>query len=572
MHSSRVRLSVLSGLLLLLSSLPRTVFAAIPLPLNPDWESTPNGQYGTGLGVGDLNNDGWMDLVVANGNDMARQRLSVYLNRGDGTYATAPTWSSADIDYNGHLDLADVDGDGHLDCAVAVYIGQGGFGQPGRAKLYRGNGDGTFSSNPTWSSAQSFYCFSLSFGDMDMDGRPDLACATGDDYEDHREYRKIFRNLNGTLESTPSWSSTEYEYSLDATWADFNNDGALDLAFAGTSCPNRIYYSVAGAIQTTAGWSSTDNSIFANTVAAGDVDGDGWVDLAIADNNQLGGSGRFKLYKNLSGSISTTPTWNSNQSGYGSHVSFIDADEDGDLDLSTGQWWGPVRIYENVAGALGANPSYTSSTSSVIENQIWEDVDNDGLQRALSQDFVGDGSRRLFSMVRRPVRSIVSVHVGGVPVDLQDVALDCDDAWILLPTAPAPGAPIHVVFASSADVDLALSNWDTTEGEYLFRNTRNPSTAPELADAPQLRVWPNPSAGPVNVYVPEAQLPRVRTASVLWEVVDVCGRRVAEGRGTGGTVVWSGQDRTGERVPSGVYWFRLLCGPGEAHGVKLIRR
>ncbi len=48
------------------------------------------------------------------------------------------------------------------------------------------------------------------------------------------------------METVPSWMSTENEYSLDVNWADFNNDGYLDLAFAGTSCPNRIYFSQGG--------------------------------------------------------------------------------------------------------------------------------------------------------------------------------------------------------------------------------------------------------------------------------------------------------------------------------------
>jgi hypothetical protein len=408
-----------------------------------------------------------------------------------------------------------------------------------------------------------------------MDGWPDLACATGDDYEDHREYRKVFRNVAGTLETTPSWSSTEYEYSLDATWADFNNDGALDLAYAGTSCPNRIYFSVNGSLQTTAGWSSTDNSIFANTAAVGDVDGDGWAEFAIADNNQLGGSGKFKLYKNNAGVITTTPTWTSNQSGYGSHVSFIDIDEDGDLDLSTGQWWGPVRIYENVAGVLNATPSYTSSTSSVIENQVWEDVDNDGLQLAVGQDFQGDGARRLYTLARRPVRSIARINVGGAFVDPQTVALDRDDAWVLLPTAPAAGEAVHIVYVTSADVDLALSNWDTGEGEYLFRNTRNPSAiqAGPLAWDASVRAWPNPSSGPVRFYIPESITADARVAVAgTWEIVDLSGRRIAGGRDALGSFSWNGMDGDGRGVASGVYWLRWSANDGRRMGLKLIRR
>ncbi len=555
--------------LALFAALPAS--ATIPLPPTPDWESNPNAQYGTGCGIADLDGDGWVDLVVANGNDMARQRLVVYRNQGNGTYPANPTWTSQDIDYNGHLDVADVDGDGMLDCAVSVYLGAGGFGSPGHVKLYRGNGDGTFSANPVWQSADSFYCFSLAFGDMDMDGDPDLACATGDDYYSHPERRRVYRNTGGALEANPAWVSAENEYSLDVLWADFNNDGALDLAFAGTSCPNRIYYAQAGGLQTTAGWSSADASIYANTAAAGDLDGDGWTDLAIADNNQLGGTGRFKLYRNQgNGNLGTTPAWQSNQAGYGSHVSFIDIDEDGDLDLATGTWWGPVRIYENAAGALSANPAYSSATSSVIENEVWEDVDNDGLERGLDADWTGDGARRLFSLPVRPVREIQSLTVDGVAVPPTAIYLDRDDAWLVLPVAPLAGAGVHAVYTSSADLDLALSNWDTSEGEYLFRNNRNPlvATEPVAADPTALHIGPNPADGTVTFWLSGEA---AREGGGSCEILDIQGRRIREWASASGTLLWDGRDMSGHPVAAGTYWIRWTRPGGRELRGKVIR-
>ncbi|MBM3285788.1 MAG: hypothetical protein FJY88_00310 [Candidatus Eisenbacteria bacterium] len=542
----------------------------IPLQTSPYWQSTPNGQYGTGLGVSDLNGDGWVDLVVANGNDMARQRLVVYLNQGNGNFPLAPTWSSTDIDYHGHLDLADVDGDGFVDCAVAVYIGPSGFSTPGKVKLYRGNGNGTFSATPIWQSAEDFYCFSVAFGDMDMDGDPDLACAAGEDYENSPERRRIFRNDGGVLGTAPAWLSTEVEYSLDVTWADFNGDGALDLAFAGSSCPNRIYFSQAGAIQTTAGWSSTDASIYANTAAAGDLNGDGWIDLAIADNSQLGGSGRFKLYLNLgNGTLSTVPGWVSNQTGYGSHVSFVDIDEDGDLDLAAGTWWDPVRIYENVAGVLGANPSYTSATDSVIENEVWEDVDNDALQRGLSADFVGDGARRLFYLPSRPARELIRVIVGDSEIDPEDVYLDPDDAWFILDAPPPTYADVRVTYVSSTDLDLAVSNWDSNIGEYLFRNTRNPALVSEGGgtDRFQLVVAPNPSTGPVRLFTQGGVL------RLGWscEIIDLAGRRLWSRAVCDDALAWDGRDAAGRMLPAGVYLLRARFADGRVMQTKLTR-
>ena len=62
----------------------------------PDWISADT-PYSTGAALVDLDRDGWPDLVISNGNDMRRERMAVYYNRGDGTYPTQPDWQSADL-------------------------------------------------------------------------------------------------------------------------------------------------------------------------------------------------------------------------------------------------------------------------------------------------------------------------------------------------------------------------------------------------------------------------------------------------------------------------------------------
>ena len=54
----------------------------VPYNLIPDWISQPNGQIATGLGLADINGDGFKDLVIANGNDISRQRVTVHYNDG----------------------------------------------------------------------------------------------------------------------------------------------------------------------------------------------------------------------------------------------------------------------------------------------------------------------------------------------------------------------------------------------------------------------------------------------------------------------------------------------------------
>jgi len=163
------------------------LYSQVMFSQNPDWISTDLTSVSTGGAFADINKDGWLDFVVANGNDISRQKVVVYYNNGDGTFPTSPNWQSADIDYNGHVDVGDLNQDGWPDVAVSVYIGPSGFGSPGKVKLYLNN-SGTLSSNPDWVSGDDVYTFSCAFGDADGDGDLDLAA---DD--------RLKRGMNGKI-------------------------------------------------------------------------------------------------------------------------------------------------------------------------------------------------------------------------------------------------------------------------------------------------------------------------------------------------------------------------------------
>jgi hypothetical protein len=568
-----VRFRTAAALLLTAPWIAPPSAASFQFPVNPDWQSTPQAHVSTGCALRDLNHDGLPDLVVANGNDMARQPLVVYLNQG-GVFPLTPTWVSDDIDYQGQLDLADVDGDGNQDCAVAVYIGASGFSTPGRVKLYHGNGDGTFSRLPVWASSEPFYCFSVAFGDVDLDGRPDLACAAGESYNRIKERFRLFRNIGGALDPTPYWQCDLPHYALDVAWGDINNDGNPDLAFACESnvpdgdpfpYPSEVYFGNGTSLATTPGWQTEDGHDTSNTVALGDVNGDGWLDLAVADNNQghEGDAefGRFKIFLNDgAGRLSARPDWTSSIGGYGSNVSFADADADGDLDLATGWWWGPVRIYENQGGVFPTTPAWQSNTGSVIENIAWEDVDNDGLSSSRVQTFTGNGTRRLFVLPRRPVR-VVEAMVDGEILGPADYFVSPEQGWLTIGSAPGPGITVEVRYVCSVDLDFAVSNWDSAIGNYLFRNglsaagAENGGPGAEIA----LRLAPNPTRAECRITLPSHRQDGDRV-----EIYSVGGARVwagAPGSGTTETTVqWDGRDEAGRRAAVGTYWVRVLQG------------
>jgi len=166
-------------LIIVLIFFSSTAPAQIPFNTSPVWTSSDNGAYSTGCAWVDLNKDGWLDLVTADGNDMSRQKLSVYFSN-NGTLPTVPGWQSTDIDYHGKLTVGDVNGDGWSDVAVSVYIGPAGFGSRGKVKLYL-NSNGTLSSIPAWISSDTVYTFSCAFGGCGRRWRPRFSsCLRGE--------------------------------------------------------------------------------------------------------------------------------------------------------------------------------------------------------------------------------------------------------------------------------------------------------------------------------------------------------------------------------------------------------
>jgi hypothetical protein len=538
---------------------PGRTSAQIPFGISPGWISANPADYSTGAAWADINRDGRPDLVIANGNDMGRQHVVVYYNAGTGTLPTTPGWQSADIDYHGQLSIGDVNGDGYPDVAVSVYIGPGGFSTPGRVKLYM-NIAGSLEITPSWTSRDSFYTFSCAFGDADGDGDPDLAVAAGEAYGSRPERNRIYYNRNGVLDSLPGWKSSEAGYSYDAAWSDFDVDGDLDLVFACEAGPNRMYRNDGDSIRTAPVWVSADSSRYANSLFVADVNNDGLPDLAVSDNRQLGGEGRFKIYMNNAGSLSSMPSWSSSAAGYGSGITLADIDGDGWRDLIAGGWWEPLRIYRNVSGTFPALPDWTSATGSVVETIVCADVDADGLD-TVTVTVTGDGVRRIFTLPRAPFQVQPVVYVGSDSLTAAAYWCDTETGVLSLAVPPGPGVQLIVRTIVSHDLDFAVSNWDNSLGNYLFFNT-SPGTGVGPADGLPAgfvleQNYPNPfnAATTIRFHVPGGTV-----HALSLRIIDILGLTVAtlvDGPVEPGrhSVVF---DASG--LPSGVYFYEFRTG------------
>ncbi|MGD8440990.1 MAG: FG-GAP-like repeat-containing protein, partial [Holophagae bacterium] len=112
----------------------------------------------------------------------------------------------------------------------------------------------------------------------------------------------VYRNTGSGL--TTAWTSPESDETYSVAWGDFDGDGDLDLAAANWGQPNRVYVNTGVTLAPAWASAEADTTI---VVAWGDVDGDGDLDLAAGNWDWPN-----RVYENgflsLPGGLPDTPT------------------------------------------------------------------------------------------------------------------------------------------------------------------------------------------------------------------------------------------------------------------------
>jgi len=288
------------------------------------------GYSATSVAAGDFTGNGKPDLVVANacttktcsyyyGTDLGI--LGVLLNDGDGTFQTAVayTWGNDTLS----VAVADVNGDGKPDLIATwlCVIYDPGVCYPGGVGVLLGNGDGTFQPG----GGATGYFTSVTVADVNGDGKPDLVvicgvygfpCGSG-----NNTMGVLLGNGDGTFQSMVTYDSGGFSYS--AAVADVNGDGNVDLLVANSSSNDVgvLLGNGDGTFQTATTFGSGGSGDV--SVAAADVNGDGRPDVLLAnscaDSSCNNGSVGVLLNTSLT-PTTTTLTSSPNPSKYGQLV------------------------------------------------------------------------------------------------------------------------------------------------------------------------------------------------------------------------------------------------------------
>jgi hypothetical protein len=172
-----------------------------------------NDRWGTGVAIADFDNDGWPDIFVSN---VGKNRL--YRNNHDGTFTDIAEKAGVQLgNWSSGATWGDYDGDGRLDLFVAGYIHWDWNNLPDSKASGSNNAFCTFRGE------------SVACGPRGLKGEPD---------------HLFHNNGDGTFTDVSVRAGVDDKpgyYGLGAVFVDMNNDGKVDLLVGNDSTPNYMY-------------------------------------------------------------------------------------------------------------------------------------------------------------------------------------------------------------------------------------------------------------------------------------------------------------------------------------------
>lgn len=290
--------------------------------------------------VGDFNNDGDLDLVVANNSGNS---LSILL--GDGTLNFTQGALLTSI-WPTDVQVADFNRDGNLDLVYPYSVGPA-------IGVWMGNGDGTFISLTTPPNTGAGPV-AIALGDFNLDNKVDLAIADTTD----NNVTVLLGQGDGTFKTSGAKPTTG-KMPVAIASGDFNGDGKADLVVANQSDGTlTMLLSTGNGTFTQGGTFSTGSS--PDSLALGDFNADGKLDVAVGNSGSsnvsiLLGNGNGTLQAHADTSVGSAPAG----------MATGDFNRDGNLDLVVANFSSTNASVLLGGGGSGGGPTVSVSPTSL---------------------------------------------------------------------------------------------------------------------------------------------------------------------------------------------------------------
>ncbi|MCA0352066.1 MAG: VCBS repeat-containing protein [Chloroflexi bacterium] len=432
------------------------------LALTPTWSST-NPDKTQDLIVEDIDGDYDLDVISVSGNTPQQPHgpMQIYLAQA-GTYPETPDWTSNERDISYGLAAGDIDNDGDLD------IIRSNNEDPNRLYL---NGQAPFAA-PQWALPVGISVRGMAWGDFDADNLLDLAIASYQGVQ-------VYQNIGGSLSTTPIWQSSGQDNLFDIAWADMNMDGKLDLVTASRTGLAMFLNHGDGNFGPNGrpGWQDVRLGTDYASLAIGDVDNDGDLDMAVGRNQApiyiLGNRATEPppIGQTQPFSVTMYDAWVAPVVQATRNLAWGDVDGDGDIDLAVANDGQPTQVYRNdgLRDPLALTPHYQFN---LLWNNItyrdrtrdiaWADINSDGLQDLLVANY------------NQPNRVFLN----------QGETLDVRPIWSSRENDPSNGLEACDI-EGDGDLDLLAFNEGTPSRLYLN----------EAGSLSRSALWSTPTAG-----------------------------------------------------------------------------
>lgn len=355
------------------------------LPLTQEWTNR--------VEVADINNDGLLDLIFANGGNYSEpgelEASRIFINKGANTkFEEITKQVFADNKYISRvIKVRDINKDGFPDIIV-------GTTYQSQSQLYIGSKNGQFKNvTQTQLPQKKASIGDLELGDVDADGDLDMVLAdwgAGSNMNNTGGRTMLWLNDgNGYFTDATNTQMPELlvQFSWDLEYFDFDNDFDLDIAISCKRCAtSRIFVNDGkGSFEDKRLLPAYTNNYELEPM---DVDGDGFLDLVTVNDGSIVDSKSYSrrehLFINKAGKgfiDSTAVLWpDSENSGEDdNNIVFLDYDSDGDPDFLLSSLTGEDRLLENDGNGQFKliQPVLKGSPTPLTLSMVLGDINND---------------------------------------------------------------------------------------------------------------------------------------------------------------------------------------------------